>query len=133
MSNRRIFSLVVLLLVVFVAASGCRKQVPAEPFSSGIGTKGMSSERVKNSIIRAGAALGWAIVPSGKNMLTGTLRARAHTLVVDIDYSPTVYTVRYKSSVNMEYKDGKIHPQYHTWMANLHRHIDVELAIAGTR
>ena len=133
MSNRRIFSLVIVLLVVFVAVSGCRKQVPADPFTGGVGTQNLSAEKVKNSIIRAGAQLGWAIVPSGKNTLIGTLRVRSHTLVMDIDYSPTVYTVRYKSSINMEYQNGMIHPQYHTWMANLQRQIDVELATAGTR
>ena len=131
--NKRILFLAVALLLVLVAASGCRKSIPVETYSGGVAVENVTLEKVKNAIIRAGASLGWAIVPAGENQLEGTLHVRAHTAVVTIDYSKTSYTIRHKSSVNLDYKDGQIHPQYRNWVLNLQRHIDVELAVANTQ
>ena len=133
MHNRRILSLVVVLLVVLVAASGCRKTIPVESYSAAVKVQDVSADKVKNSIIRAGASLGWVILPVAENRLEGTLNVRAHQLVVNIDYSNTSYMISYKSSTNLSYKDGKIHPQYRNWVLNLQQHIDVELTTVNAQ
>ena len=131
--NRRILCLTVVLLVVLVAAVGCRKSIPLESYSGGVAVENATPEKAKTAIMRAGASLGWVIAPSGDNKLEGTLRVRAHTLVVDIDYSSTRYTIRHKSSTNLDYQGDQIHPQYRNWVLNLQRHIDAEMAAANTR
>ena len=130
--NRRILSLLVVLMVMLAVASGCRKSIPIGSYGSNVDRHNVSADEVKTAIIRAGASLGWVIVPAGDNMLEATLNVRAHTLVVDIDYTSEHYLVRYKSSINLDYKDGKIHPQYRNWVLNLQRHVDIELATLKT-
>ena len=133
MMNKRLVFLAITLLAMLVLVSGCRKSVPTDSYSGNAPTEKYSAEKIKNSIIRAGASLGWVIVPAAKNQLEGTLNVRAHTLVVTIDYSAAGYKIQYKSSVNMEYKNGKIHPQYRNWVLNLQRHIDTEIATISAR
>jgi len=131
MMNKRFILLMIALLVI--ASTGCRKSIPLETYSGGVSIEQPTMEKVKTAIIRAGASLGWAIVPADKGQLEGSLNVRAHKLVVTIDYSETAYRVNYKSSVNLDYKDGKIHPQYRNWVLNLQRQIDVEMASLNAR
>ena len=133
MRNKRIIFLLFILCVVLVMAVGCRKGIPVETYSSGVAMEQATLDKVKNTIMRVGSSLGWAIVPLTEGQLQGTLNVRAHSLVVTIDYSETRYSIRYKSSINLDYKDDKIHPQYRNWVLNLQRHIDAEMPTANLR
>lgn len=88
----------------------------------------LTAQEVRGAIVRAGAGLGWVMKDDGPNRLIGTLNLRTHTAEVEIPYSPTSYAIKYKSSINLQAGDGKIHHNYNNWIANLTRNINAQLS-----
>jgi hypothetical protein len=91
--------------------------------------KPLTQEQVRAAIIRAGSALGWQMKDEGPNKLVGTIVLRTHTAVVDIPYSATNYSIKYRSSVNLEESGGNIHKNYNGWIQNLNRGIGTQLSL----
>jgi hypothetical protein len=91
--------------------------------------KPLSDDQVKSAIMRAGNSLGWRIVQEKPGLLLATLDIRKHQAVVEIPYSPTKYSISYRSSINLDATpDGQIHRNYSGWIQNLTRAIDTQLA-----
>ncbi|MFN0160133.1 MAG: hypothetical protein ACKVQQ_02820 [Burkholderiales bacterium] len=86
-----------------------------------------SKDDVKKAIVRAGGGLGWQFRDNGADALVGTLVLRTHTAVVDIPYSATQYSIKYKDSTNLNYDGTSIHSNYNGWIQNLHKAINVQL------
>ena len=91
--------------------------------------KAVSSEQVRAAIVRAGVALGWQMKDEGPNLLVGTLQLRTHTAVVEIPYSTSNYSIKYRSSINLEESGGKIHKNYTGWVQNLTKGINAQLGL----
>ena len=89
-------------------------------------TTPMPVAKVKTSILVAGTELGWKMAETGPGVIQGTLNLRKHTAVVDITYTATKYSIVYKSSINLDEKDGQIHKNYNSWVQNLSRKIGAE-------
>jgi hypothetical protein len=122
----------VIAAVLAVAVAAC-STVPimnvdnaAVPTAAG---KQPSAEQVRMAIVRAGGALGWQMKDEGTNKLVGTLMLRTHTAVVEIPYSSTSYSIRYRSSINLDEKDGNIHKNYNGWIQNLTKGINTQLGL----
>lgn len=79
----------------------------------------VSLDDVRKMIVRAGASLGWVMEREGEEELIGTLRLRSHVAKVAVDYDTDSFDIRYLSSENLDYKDGKIHRNYNSWVGNL--------------
>ena len=91
--------------------------------------KQVSKDQVRAAIIRAGGALGWQIKDESPNQLSGTLVLRGHTAVVDIPYDEKTFSIKYRSSVNLNESGGQIHKNYNGWIQNLHRGINTQLGL----
>lgn len=125
------FSLTLLLVLCAVLAlAGCRKTAPVQDMSSPIPLVETAPDKeIAAAIIRAGAITGWEIVPTGPGQMLGTIHVRnKHTAEVDITYDQKNYFIKYRSSVNLKYKDGKIHPSYNNWVITLEQNIRREIA-----
>ena len=83
--------------------------------------------QVKSAIMVAGTSLGWRMAEVNPGLIQGTLILRKHTAVVDIPYSAAKYSIVYKSSINLDEKDGQIHKNYNSWVQNLSKKIGTEL------
>lgn len=90
--------------------------------------KPLTTDQVRSAIVRAGAALGWQMKDEKPGLLIGTLQLRTHTAVVEIPYSPASYSIKYRSSVNLDEKGGNIHKNYNGWIQNLTRGINAQLS-----
>jgi hypothetical protein len=90
--------------------------------------KVLTDAEVKSAIIRAGAALGWMMKDAGPGKITATLLIRSHSAEIEIPYTPTSYSISYKSSVNLNEGDGQIHKNYNGWIQNLTRGINAQLS-----
>lgn len=88
-----------------------------------------TQEQVRAAIVRAGSALGWQMKDEGPNKLVATLMLRTHTAVVDIPYSPTSFSIKYRSSVNLDESGGNIHKNYNGWIQNLNKGITTQLGL----
>ena len=130
MHTMKRFSLAILVvLCVVFALAGCRKGAPVQNLSSPVPLMDTVPEKqIAEAIIRAGTVTGWEILPTGKGQMIGTLHVRSHMAEVDIAYDQKTYKITYRNSVNLEYKDGKIHPSYNKWVATLDQNIRREIA-----
>jgi hypothetical protein len=121
------------VLVIALALAGCTTS-PILNVSDATVTapagKALSKDQVRQAIMRAGAGLGWQITDEGPNMLVGTIHLRDHKAVVEIPYSTASYSLRYRSSVNLYEKDGKIHKNYNGWIQNLQKGINTQLSLS---
>jgi hypothetical protein len=118
-------------VALVIALAGCSTQpiqnVDQAAVTNAAG-KPLTREQVRSSIVRAGAALGWQIADETPNRLVGTIQLRKHTAIVEIPYSAAGYAIEYRSSTNLDEKDGKIHKNYNGWIQNLHRGINAQLS-----
>jgi hypothetical protein len=84
---------------------------------------------VEQAIVRAGNGLGWQMKVEKPGLIVGTLNLRTHSAVVDIPFSPSAYSIVYKSSVNLDQQGDTIHPNYNGWVQNLDQAIRRQLSI----
>lgn len=121
----------VTVAVLAAVLSGCSSvpilNIEEAPVSTASG-KTLSPQEVRAAILRAGSSLGWQMRDEGPNKLVGTLYLRSHTAVVDIPYNSKTYSIKYRSSVNLDAKDGQIHKNYNGWIQNLTRSINAQLS-----
>jgi len=119
------------LVIATAALAGCNtmpiQNVSDAPVTTATG-KRLSENQVRDAIVRAGAALGWQMKEERPGMLVGTLNLRKHVAVVSIPYTANSYSVQYRSSVNLDEKDGQIHKNYNGWIQNLTRGINAQLS-----
>lgn len=119
------------LVIAAAALAGCSTvpimNVAESPVTTASG-RTLSNDQVRAAIMRAGAGLGWQMRDEGPNLLVGTLQLRTHTAVVEIPYSSRTYGIKYRSSVNLEERDGNIHKNYNGWIQNLTRGINAQLS-----
>jgi hypothetical protein len=85
--------------------------------------KQLTADQVRNAILAAGTGLGWVMTPVSPGLVNGRLMLRDHVAVVDVRYSATTYSITYKDSTNLNYRDGQIHKNYNGWIENLDRDI----------
>jgi hypothetical protein len=117
---------------IFVAAcvllflAGCTTRpimnVTDQPVVAAPG-KQLTADQVRNAIVAAGTGLGWVMAPVSPGLVSGRLMLRDHVAVVDIRYTATTYSITYKDSTNLNYRDGQIHKNYNGWIENLDRDI----------
>ena len=125
-------------LIFFVAAhqaqAGCFRCEPILNVTDAVvvapAGKPVSADQVRLSIVRAGSALGWQIKEDGPGKLVGTLILRSHTAVVEIPYSATSYSIKYRSSIDLNEGDGQIHKNYNGWIKNLNKGINAQLLLS---
>ena len=119
-------------IAVILALAGCNI-VPIQNVDSAAATnsagKALTREQVRSAIVRASAALGWQVKDESPTLLVGTITLRNHTAVIEMPYSATGYSIKYRSSVNLDDKgNGTIHKNYNGWIQNLTRGINAQLA-----
>jgi len=115
-----------LALAAFVA--GCRHAPILNVVDAPVvANKPPSMQDVQDAITRAGAALGWRMQPVKPGLMQGTLNLRTHTAVVEIPYSTTAFSIKYKDSVNLDYTGDSIHSNYNGWIQNLEKGIRAQL------
>ena len=54
---------------------------------------------------------------------------RSHRATVNIYYNEKNYSILYKDSYNLDYRNGSIHRNYNNWIVKLSRTIQNELGV----
>jgi len=90
-----------------------------------------TAEEIKRAFMVGGARRGWNCVDDGPAKMACTLVVRTHTLVMNLAYEPGKYSLTYKDSIDLDYRneDGKrtIHRSYLNWNTNLMNDARAEL------
>ena len=88
-------------------------------------------ENIEKAVMRAGLTLGWQIAPKSPGLAEGVLVLRTHRAVVDIAYDTKTFSITYKDSINLDYreKDKTIHSNYNGWIQNLEKAIRAQVTV----
>lgn len=86
-------------------------------------SKALAIEEVERAIIEGCRVRGWQASVIAPGHIEAVLHIRSHVAKVDIPFTTKNYSILYKDSVNLDYKDGKIHRNYNKWVQNLNRDI----------
>lgn len=123
----------VLCFGAVTAQAGCYRCAPIQDVKDAVvlspAGKPLTTEQVRDSIIRAGAALGWKIRETAPGVLAGTLVLREHTAQVEIPYTATSFSILYRSSINLNEGGGEIHKNYNSWVQNLAKGVNAQTQI----
>ncbi len=133
---KRTLLLLVFALALFAVA--CRPGRPIGAFAYDVPTaaahKPITLQQMQDAILKACVTHNWQAREIQPNLIEASIVVRGkHHVTVSIPYTATHYSIKYKSSVNMEYKTKKdgttvIHPNYNNWVANLDQSIRQNIA-----
>jgi hypothetical protein len=120
----------VALALMLAMMVGCRTAPVKEVNRAPVPASGVTATQVRNAIVTAGAGLGWTMQKKSPGLLFGTLNLRSHMARVEIPYSATSYSIRYKDSSNLNYdaSEKTIHSNYNGWVSNLNSAIAAALS-----
>lgn len=95
-------------------------------------TAQLSEEKVKQVIVAALQKREWTVQRLSPQLVQAeiTVRNQFHA-EIDIRYTRNSYTITYRDSRDLGYKDGKIHRNYNRWVSMLDRDIMAGLQSAG--
>jgi len=85
-------------------------------------------EAVKKAIIAGGKVRQWRMTEVAPGHLEAVIDVRTHQATVDIIFDELTYSITYRDSVNLKYKDGLIHRNYNKWIRNLDLSIQKSLS-----
>lgn len=87
-----------------------------------------TAQQVEKAIMLGATRYGWQPRLVEPGMIEASIMLRDHEAVVEIPYSAQSYSIHYKSSENLNYKDGEIHRNYNRWVMNLSSAIQQQLS-----
>ncbi len=118
-----IFSFVAILSLAPSAAQAAKVlTIDAAPIGATL-----SLAEIEKRIKVAGNKRGWRSKTIAPGHIEAMIHVRTHTATVDIKFDTAAYSIYYKDSTNLDYKDGKIHRAYNNWVTNLSKDIMMEL------
>jgi len=93
--------------------------------------KPATAAEIKRAFMVGGTRRGWTFADAEPGKMVCTIVVRTHTLVMDLAYEDGKYSLNYKNSINLDYKDtdGKktIHRSYVNWNTYLMKDARAEL------
>jgi hypothetical protein len=118
-----------ILTGVFAAVliSGCAGTAPVKNINQNV-VGSHTDAQVRQAILSAGLNRSWMLNPTSDGVIDGKILLRGHSANIRITYNANSYQIKYLDSSNMDAKEGKIHPNYNRWVANLDKDIQIELA-----
>ena len=90
-------------------------------------TQELTVDDVERAIIEGARVRGWQPRVVEPGHIEAVLYIRSHVATVDIYFGTTSYSINYKDSVNLDYKDGRIHRNYNKWVQNLNSDIQSKI------
>lgn len=86
-----------------------------------------SEDDMRRAILAALQSRQWTVERADRGNIMAMIQRRSHQAEISIPYSASNYSIRYRDSQNLGYKNGKIHRNYNKWIHNLDRSIQQEL------
>lgn len=125
-----LFACATLIFSSFAFAGDPIKNLLDNPVPTNLDGSPAKLEQVKAGIIAGCRARGWIPILGQGNSIIASLSVRAkHFAEVEITYSEKTYSVKYKSSKDLDYNEQKqtIHRNYNKWVILLSETIKREL------
>lgn len=117
-----LFSLIV--IPDYVLAKPYIQNIDNSPITS---KQQLTMDDVERAIIEGARVRGWQPRVVAPGHIEAILYIRSHVAEVDIRYDTEKYSITYKNSSNLDYKNGKIHRNYNKWVQNLNNDIQSKI------
>jgi hypothetical protein len=78
-----------------------------------------SLEKVEKAILSASRKRGWSPRAIKPGLIEARITVRSHRATIEIPYSKNSYSIIYKDSYNLNFKNGTIHRNYNGWVTKL--------------
>jgi hypothetical protein len=117
--------------VLFATPAEAARVQPIENVENANVPSGLDQQAVRNAIIDGCSVRNWVAEEIEPGHMQCTVQVRKHTAKVDIRYNTENYSITYADSVELKYKDGKIHRNYNSWVMNLNGDINNALLKAS--
>ena len=127
---KNIFKLITLSLLILVF-TGCARTLPIHNVENQAINYDLSNDKIEKAILQAGIDKRWMMKVVEPGKIEAYVLVRSHRAEVNITYNEKTYSITYKDSQNLLYKDGKIHRNYNKWVILLDRQIQLNLNAAS--
>lgn len=87
-----------------------------------------SLAQVRRAIIQGAVSKTWSVREIDSNTIVARVGKKTIEAVVTIKYSTKKYSILYRDSKNLSYKDGMIRSRYNSWVKKLRARIEEKLA-----
>ena len=114
------------LLIVGITACTSKPVVDIENSAPAYAVKGQDDMR--RAILTALQHRQWTVERAEQGQILASVNRRSHQAQITIPYTASTYSIRYRDSRNLDYRNGKIHSTYNRWVQNLDRSIQQELS-----
>ncbi|MCH8885874.1 MAG: hypothetical protein IIC13_04725 [SAR324 cluster bacterium] len=129
---KNLFNFLIIVLISFSFIS-CSRRIPIYNVDSSPIPFDLTKEIVGKSIINAGILLGWKMKRTDPGIISAKIFLRKHVAEVEIKYDRKQYSITYKNSEKLNYKNGKIHKNYNSWIQNLDRGVQRQLLLSSNQ
>lgn len=109
--------------------SGCSNIQPVESFNNQPIPSGLSNTDIENAIRTAGIKCHWIVTVENPNLIRGDLHFEKYYVHIDIPHDNRSYSILYRESTNLKYKNGEIRGGYNKCVEKLNRNIQVQLSL----
>lgn len=82
---------------------------------------------VERAIVQGCRVRGWQPRVIEPGHIEAVLYIRSHVAKVDIRFDTKTYSIKYKDSTNLDYRNGRIHRNYNKWVQNLNNDIQSKI------
>jgi len=80
--------------------------------------------QVRKAIRQGAVSKTWSIKELNSNTMVARVGKKTIEVVVTIEYSTERYSIKYRDSRNLSYKDGMIRSRYNSWVRKLRARIE---------
>lgn len=117
-----------LFLALLLGVSACTSKPVATIESTAVPAAVRTEEAMQRAILTALQRRQWTVERAEPGQILALVQRRSHQARVSIPYTASGYSIRYRDSQNLDYRNGKIHRNYNNWIHNLDRSIQQELS-----
>ncbi|PQZ92626.1 MULTISPECIES: hypothetical protein [Pseudomonas] len=112
-----------LITLALLTTAGCTSK-PILNTQHDLASTPVSEEKMKTAIVNALQKREWTVQRLSPQLVQAEITVRnQYYAAIDIRYTRNSYSITYRDSRDLGYKDGKIHRNYNRWVSMLDRDI----------
>lgn len=121
------FTRITLIAALLLAITACTSKplLNVENRTPAVAVKG--EDEMRRAILTALQQRRWTVERAERGTVLARILLRSHEAEISIPYSASSYSIHYRDSHNLGYRNGKIHRNYNKWIRNLDRSIQQAL------
>jgi len=113
-------------MVIMVGLVGCKGRAPIKNVEHQVmpqPARYMSNQQIGEIISQTLSKRGIYCAPVADNRLMCSMDTHGHQAQFSIDYNQNEFSINHVSTSNMKESEGRVHPKYNKWIANVKKDI----------